>query len=97
MTGGCRSAILCLVKQEPAVLKGWFSRHRNRVNFALHMVGIPATIAAAPLVIMRQWAWAAGLFLGGYALQFIGHKIEGNQSGEEQLLRRMLRGKGDAA
>jgi len=73
------------------VLEGWFSRHRNKTNFALHMVGIPATIAAIPLLIARLYWLALGLFVGGYALQFIGHIIEGNQSGEEQLFRRIFR------
>ncbi len=31
------------------------------------------------------------MFVGGYALQFIGHIIEGNISGEEMLIRRLLR------
>ena len=70
----------------------WFSRHRNRANFALHMVGIPAAFVAAPVAaVMEYWILAAGLFLGGYALQFIGHLIEGNRSGEEELVRRLLR------
>ncbi len=70
----------------------WFSRHRDRVNFALHMVGIPAAFVAAPAAaVMKYWVLAAGLFLGGYALQFIGHLIEGNRSGEEELVRRLLR------
>jgi hypothetical protein len=71
------------------MLEGWLSRHRNRTSFILHMIGIPATVAAIPLAIARQWLWAAGLFVGGYALQFIGHLIEGNQSGEEMLFRRL--------
>lgn len=74
-------------------IKNWFSRHQHRLNFALHMVGIPATVAAVPLAIMGQFAWAAGLFLGGYALQFLGHVIEGNRSGEEELVRKLIRGK----
>lgn len=71
-------------------LSSWLDRHRNRTSFMLHMIGIPATVAAMPFAILHMWAWAAGLFVGGYALQFIGHAIEGNQSGEEQLVRRIL-------
>jgi hypothetical protein len=29
------------------------------------------------------------MFVGGYALQFLGHLIEGNRSGEEMLVRRL--------
>ena len=34
------------------------------------------------------------MFIGGYALQFIGHIIEGNRSGEEMFVRRLLRVEG---
>ncbi len=71
--------------------KNWTLRHQHQVSLALHIVGIPACFVAAPiLLIMGLWLWAIGAFIGGYALQFIGHAIEGNQSGEEMLLRRIL-------
>ena len=61
------------------------------MSFALHMVGIPACFVAAPLMlILKLWLWAAGLFVGGYVLQFVGHFIEGNRSGEEMLVRKLL-------
>jgi len=69
----------------------WRKRHRNTTNFYLHMLGIPACFVAAPLLLVfRQWLLGLVLFLGGYALQFVGHVVEGNRSGEESLLRRML-------
>ena len=56
------------------------------------MIGIPACFIACPVfLILRQW-WLGGcMFFGGYALQFIGHIIEGNRSGEEMFVRRLLR------
>lgn len=69
----------------------WYSRHQNRLNLALHIVGIPATVAAAPLAIQGFYGWAAVCFGAGYLLQFAGHLIEGNKSGEELLLRRLLK------
>ena len=59
------------------------------------MVGIPMTIAAVvPLLIditsFGMWVWAALLFLGGYALQFLGHAIEGNDAGETILVKKWL-------
>ena len=72
-------------------LRNWRSRHRNSTNFLLHMAGIPATILAVPLAVLEYWLLAGGVFLGGYALQFLGHIVEGNRSGEEELLRRILR------
>jgi len=72
-------------------VSNWVARHRNRTNFLLHMAGIPATIAAVPVAILGYYLLAAGLFVGGYALQFLGHIVEGNRSGEETLLRRLVK------
>ena len=72
-------------------VRNWMARHRNRTNFLLHMAGIPATVAAIPLAVLGYWLLAGGLFVGGYALQFLGHIVEGNRSGEEALLRRILK------
>ena len=73
-------------------LQNWLARHKNPTSFWLHMIGIPACFIAAPafLILARYWA-ALAIFIGGYAVQFIGHYIEGNRSGEEMLLRRLLR------
>ena len=72
----------------------WRKRHLNPVSFGLHMVVIPACFVAAPvLLICRMWWWALGCFVGGYILQFVGHAIEHNRSGEEMLLRRIFGGK----
>jgi uncharacterized membrane protein YGL010W len=72
-------------------IDNWLKRHRNTANFWLHMLGIPACFLAAPvMLLLGQWDLAAALFVGGYALQFIGHMAEGNRSGEEMLLRRLL-------
>ena len=69
----------------------WMSRHRNPVSFWLHMVGVPACFVAAPIMLaVQQWWMAGALFVGGYALQFIGHAVEGNRSGEEMLVRKLL-------
>ena len=72
-------------------IDNWRKRHRNQTSFWLHMIGIPACFVAAPvMLVMCQWWLAGALFVGGYALQFIGHLVEGNRSGEEMLVRRML-------
>ena len=75
-----------------SALENWMSRHRHPVSFWLHMIGIPACFVAAPVMLAFQQWWLGGvLFVGGYALQFMGHAIEGNRSGEEMLVRRILR------
>ena len=61
------------------------------MNFWLHMLGIPACFIAAPLMlILGRFLLAVGLFVGGYVLQFAGHLVEGNRSGERILLQRLL-------
>ena len=72
-------------------IENWLSRHKNPTSFWLHMLGIPACFVAAPILLfLKQWWLGGGMFVGGYALQFLGHLIEGNRSGEEMLLRRLL-------
>ena len=72
-------------------IQNWLKRHRNPTSFWLHMLGIPACFVAAPLLIVfGRWWVAAAVFVAGYALQFIGHLIEGNRSGEEILVRRLI-------
>ena len=73
------------------MIRKWFGRHRNRTNLILHLAGVPATIVAVLLAVRGRWVLGAGLFLGGYALQFLGHIVEGNRSGEELVARRLLR------
>jgi uncharacterized membrane protein YGL010W len=76
-------------------VRNWLTRHKNPANFWIHMLGIPATIAAVPLAITGRWGLAVTFFIAGYALQFLGHAVEGNRSGEELLVRRLL-GKEDS-
>ena len=55
------------------------TRHRNGWNRALHMVGVPlAPILLVVFLVTGHWWLAAGAFVLGYTLQWIGHRIEGN-------------------
>jgi len=69
----------------------WAVRHTNRRNLLLHLAGLPLTVAAIPALLCRWWLSAAGLFVAGYALQFLGHAIEGNKAGEQLLVEKLLR------
>ncbi len=72
-------------------LANWLSRHQNPMNFWLHMIAVPGCFVAAPVLLIRgQWLMALAMFVGGYAVQLLGHLVEGNRSGEEELLRRLL-------
>ena len=72
----------------PPALRSWLARHQRPSNFYLHLVGIPMTLAAVPSLFRRGWRLAAGLFVGGYACQIIGHALEGDPPGELMAIRR---------
>lgn len=74
----------------PRLLRGWLARHQHPFSFYLHLVGIPMTVLAVPRLFHHQWRTAAGLFGGGYTLQFLGHLVEGNPPGEVLALQRRL-------
>lgn len=72
-----------------AFIEKWPSRHQHPVSRALHAVGIPMTILAIPLVAWQlhqsdwpNWWRPLMLVVVGFGLQYIGHKIEGNDMGE---------------
>ncbi|MCX6339897.1 MAG: DUF962 domain-containing protein [Candidatus Aureabacteria bacterium] len=69
----------------------WAERHTHRLNLILHLAGIPLTIAALPVLLFYSPAWALVLFTSGYTVQFLGHAIEGNKSGEQLLCEKLLR------
>ncbi len=63
----------------------------------LHYVGIPLAVAAVGLALVQlaQWRWdlwwrPAVLLVGGYVLQYIGHRLEGNDMGEVVLAKKLL-------
>lgn len=79
------------------LVTGWVERHRGALSFALHMVGIPATLLGPMLLPVGLFAWTLapallgiGLFVGGYLLQFVGHALEGSDPGELIALKRKL-------
>ncbi len=75
----------------PRLLRGWLERHQHPFSFYLHMIGIPMTLLALPLLFRHQCRRALGLFSGGYTLQFLGHMVEGNPPGEVLPVLALLR------
>ncbi|MCX6354473.1 MAG: DUF962 domain-containing protein [Candidatus Aureabacteria bacterium] len=69
----------------------WAERHTNRWSLLLHIIGIPLTVAALPVLLFSSLRFAALLFIAGYALQFIGHALEGNKSGEQLLMEKLFK------
>ncbi len=73
------------------IIKNWLERHQHPFNFWIHMVGIPLAVAGVILVFFVAWYWwAAAAFLLGYVLQYLGHRVEGNDVGEWAAIKRLL-------
>ena len=54
------------------------AKHQHPLNKLTHSIGIPMIGLSLPLFIFN-WRWALLLFGVGWALQFLGHLIEGNR------------------
>jgi uncharacterized membrane protein YGL010W len=59
-------------------IENYKAKHRHPLNKLTHSVGIPMIALSLPLFFFN-WRWALALFLIGWALQFVGHAIEGNR------------------
>ena len=59
-------------------LENYKAKHGHPLNKLSHSIGIPLIVISLPLFFFN-WRWALGLFIVGWALQFLGHLIEGNQ------------------
>lgn len=71
-------------------LWNWLDRHQHPFNRAIHALGIPLAFAGFSAFFWAN-AWVAvGMVVGGYALQWIGHLVEGNDLGEWAGVKRLL-------
>lgn len=70
--------------------RNWLERHRNPFNFWIHMLGIPLAFAGIPLLFLAPWYWGVGAIVAGYALQWVGHRVEGNDVGEFIPVKKLL-------
>lgn len=55
--------------------------HQHPINRICHTLGIPTILLSLPIFLVsivfhRFWPYAAGLFVLGWILQFIGHAFE---------------------
>jgi len=53
--------------------------HADPRNKLLHGIGIPIILAGIVLLVMMRWRIGAALFVGGWILLFVGHRVEGNK------------------
>lgn len=74
------------------VVHNWLERHQHPFSFWIHLIGIPMTIVGIALVCLypAEWHWGVGAFVLGYLLQFIGHRVEGNDMGEWAGIKRLV-------
>ena len=65
-----------------ATLDEYMSRydheHTNLWNKLLHGIGIPLILAGVVLLFLLFWHVGLTLFVTGWVLLFLGHRIEGN-------------------
>jgi uncharacterized membrane protein YGL010W len=66
--------------------ESWISQyaesHQHPVNRACHTLGIPLIALSIPFAVVALfvsdlWVWPLGMFVVGWAFQFIGHAFEG--------------------
>ena len=81
----------------PHWMHSWLARHRHPASLVLHAIGIPLTLGFVPLALVQLaddrwdlWWRPVTLLVGGYLLQWIGHRVEGNDMGEVILVKRWL-------
>jgi hypothetical protein len=54
------------------------------------LIGIPMVLASLPCLLLARYWTAAACFVGGYFLQWLGHRVEGNDVGELIPIKRLL-------
>ena len=73
------------------MMVNYLARHQHPANLWLHVVGLPVTFVLPVVFLVHHepW-WALGSFVAGYAMQFVGHAIEGNDAGETIVVKKLL-------
>jgi len=72
------------------ILLNWLERHRDPFNFWIHLLGIPLAVTGVVLLFFLPWWVGVSAVCAGYLLQYIGHRVEGNDVGEWAAVKRLL-------
>jgi uncharacterized membrane protein YGL010W len=73
------------------VLRNWRLRHQHPFNFWIHLLGIPLAVAGVVLLFVPGGVyWGIGGLVVGYLLQYLGHRVEGNDVGEWAAVKRLF-------
>ena len=77
--------------------KRYLQRHQHPLCRVLHLVGVPIIPVALILALVQLaqsrwdlWWRPVGLIVLSYLLQWVGHRIEGNDLGEVVLIKKLL-------
>lgn len=74
-----------------AFLADYRQRHCHPVNAALHLFGVPMAFAGLYFLVCGSPVSGLGLICAGYALQWAGHRVQGNEVGEVTLMKAVWR------
>ncbi|MBI4718006.1 MAG: DUF962 domain-containing protein [Planctomycetes bacterium] len=81
----------------PAWLSNWRERHQHPASLLLHALAIPMLPMAVVLIVVQLadsawnlWWRPLGLIVVSYVMQWLGHRIEGNEMGEVVLIKKLL-------
>jgi hypothetical protein len=70
-----------------AFLIDYAQRHAHPVNAILHVPGVPLAFYGLYSMLTGGFPLGLSLFVGGYFLQWVGHRVQGNEVGEVILIR----------
>jgi hypothetical protein len=70
--------------------RNWLERHQNPFNYWIHLIGIPLALMGLVLLFAAPWYYGAAAIVAGYLLQWVGHRVEGNDVGEFIPVKRLL-------
>lgn len=59
-------------------IEDYKAKHKHPLNRLAHSIGIPLIVLSLPLFFVSR-IWGLALFIVGWAFQFLGHAVEGNQ------------------
>jgi len=65
------SSLVLEVNMPASFVENYKEKHRHPLNRLTHSIGIPMIVISLPLFFF-YWRWALGLFIIGWALQFLG-------------------------
>jgi len=64
-------------------------RHAHPANALLHIIGVPSAFIGLCYLLFSPRLLGILLLILGYFLQYLGHKIQGNEVGEITLIKHL--------